>query len=258
WTPWPGVGHTVLKKGADYDHVICGLSFEPLKLVAKDLAAAHPDLRAMLDHLETTRTQAFQPWLTPALSQLGRTPGPPLLSTFGEPLDTWADLSLTLPFETWTQPQTVGYFCGAMTEGRDDIPPKTEQSFPALQDAQAKADALDFINSRLNALWPNFKWGDLVDSSGATGPNRFDSQFWRANIDPSERYVLSMTDTSRFRLRADRTGIEDLFLVGDYTDNGINAGSMEAAIISGLQAARAMRLAEQHSGRGPGSAVTCA
>jgi uncharacterized protein with NAD-binding domain and iron-sulfur cluster len=240
WSGWAGAGHTVLKKGADYDHVICGLSFEPLKTVAKDLANAHAPLLSMLDQLKTTRTQAFQLWLKPTLAQLGWATGAPLLSTFGEPLDTWADLSLTLPFEVWNDPKTVGYFCGAMTEGSDDIPPKSDTGFPAVQDAQAKADALDFINARLKALWPNFKWGDLVDSSGASGAARFDSQFWRANIDPSERYVLSVTDTSRFRLRADRTGIPDLSLVGDYASCGINAGSMEASIISGLQAARAL------------------
>ena len=73
---------------------------------------------------------------------------------------------------------------------------------------------------------------DLAKQNGAA---RFDSQFWRANIDPSERYVLSVTGSSKTRLRADQTGFENLFFAGDYTNNGINAGCMEAAVISGFQ-----------------------
>ncbi len=253
WADWTPVGKRVLKKGVDFDEVICGLSLEPLKLVAPSLLARHAPLKEMVERLKTTRTQAFQLWTLPDLDALGWKTGSALLSTFGEPLDTWADLSVTLPCESWPagqDPKCVGYFCGAMTEGSDAIPPKSAHGFPAGQDAQARADALAFIQNRLWALWPaafsgsgparSFRWELLADVGDHAGVARFDAQFWRANIDPSERYVLSVTGTSRYRLRCDRTGFANLYLVGDYADCGINAGSMEASIISGLQASRAL------------------
>ena len=109
-----------------------------------------------------------------------------------------------------------------------------------------KQEALDFINTKLPWIWPaafdtdpvtgakTFKWDLLVDPLNRTGPDRLDAQFWRANIDPSELYVLSVTDTSRLRLAPDDSDFDNLLLAGDYTRNGINAGCMEAAIISGL------------------------
>ena len=86
----------------------------------------------------------------------------------------------------------------------------------------------------------DFNWDLLVDLQKQVGPARFDSQFWRANIDPSERYVLSVVNSSKTRLRADQTGFTNLFFAGDYTSNGINAGCMEAAVISGFQISRAL------------------
>ena len=69
---------------------------------------------------------------------------------------------------------------------------------------------------------------------------RLDSQYWRANIDPSDRYVQSLPGTDRLRLRADGSGYDNLFLAGDWTDNGLNAGCIEGAVLSGLQAANAV------------------
>jgi uncharacterized protein with NAD-binding domain and iron-sulfur cluster len=249
WTTWKGGTPKVLTKGTDFDVVISGMSLEPLRLMGQGLAARHPPLGAMFDSLRTTRTQAFQLWMEPTLANLGWSAGSVLLSTFGEPLDTWADLSMVLASEHWpagSVPQTLGYFCGAMTNGRDDIPPRTETDFPAQQDALAKQEALDFINQKLPWLWPaafaghDFRWDLLVDLANRTGPARFQSQFWRANVDPSERYVLSVTGSSQTRVRADQTGFANLFFAGDYTNTGINAGCMEAAVISGFQISRAL------------------
>jgi hypothetical protein len=98
-------------------------------------------------------------------------------------------------------PQTLGYFCGALTEGPDDIPPRTEVDFPASQHALVKQGMLDFINQKLRWLWPasfagtDFRWDLLVDLTNHTGAARCQSQFWRANHDPSERYVLSVTSS---------------------------------------------------------------
>jgi uncharacterized protein with NAD-binding domain and iron-sulfur cluster len=41
-------------------------------------------------------------------------------------------------------------------------------------------------------------------------------------------------------LRPDESGYDNLVLAGDWTDCGMNAGCIEAAVMSGLQAANAL------------------
>jgi hypothetical protein len=70
---------------------------------------------------------------------------------------------------------------------------------------------------------------------------RLDGQYWRANIDPSERYTLAVAGSIKYRLRADQSGFSNLVLCGDWLRNGLNTpGCIESAVISGRQAARAI------------------
>jgi hypothetical protein len=46
--------------------------------------------------------------------------------------------------------------------------------------------------------------------------------------------------SDRYRLRPDESGCDNLFLAGDWTDCGFNAGCIEAAVRSFLQAANAV------------------
>jgi uncharacterized protein with NAD-binding domain and iron-sulfur cluster len=77
----------------------------------------------------------------------------------------------------------------------------------------------------------------LAGAGEREGEDRFDSQFWRANVDPSERYVLSLPGSDKYRLRSDESGYDNLVLAGDWINCGLNAGCLEAAVMSGLQAA---------------------
>jgi len=67
-----------------------------------------------------------------------------------------------------------------------------------------------------------------------------DRQYWRANVDPSERYVLSVAGSSAHRIRADGSGLSNLFLAGDWLRTGLDSGCVEAAVMGGMQAARAV------------------
>jgi uncharacterized protein with NAD-binding domain and iron-sulfur cluster len=62
----------------------------------------------------------------------------------------------------------------------------------------------------------------------------------RANIDPSERYVLSPPVHNAKRLHPARSGFANLVLAGDWTQTAINAGCVEAAVMSGYAASRAL------------------
>ena len=52
--------------------------------------------------------------------------------------------------------------------------------------------------------------------------------------------MQSLPGTDQLRLRIRRIGYDNLYLAGDWTDNGLNAGCIEAAVVSGLQAANAV------------------
>ena len=143
--------------------------------------------------------------------------------------------------EEWPDDVVVGaiaYFCGVLADEPEDS--------QARADARARRAALEYLRHHVGPVWKAavnrdgaLRWELLVAAAGA-GEERFDAQHWRANFQPSERYVTTHAGTVRYRLRADESGYDNLFLAGDWTRNGINGGSVEAAITSGMQAARAI------------------
>ena len=83
-------------------------------------------------------------------------------------------------------------------------------------------------------------WDLLVDPTAQVGEERFASQYWRANVYPTERYVLSVKGSTPYRLKPGESGFANLFLAGDWTYNVLNYGCVEAAVISGMMAVRAI------------------
>jgi len=61
-----------------------------------------------------------------------------------------------------------------------------------------------------------------------------------ANVDPSERYTLSLPGTTKYRLRPDEKVVPGLYVAGDWTDSGLNIGCVEAAVMSGRLASAAI------------------
>jgi predicted NAD/FAD-dependent oxidoreductase len=51
---------------------------------------------------------------------------------------------------------------------------------------------------------------------------------------------MTRAGTISSRLAADESGFTNLKLAGDWTRNGIDGGSVEAAVTSGMQASRAI------------------
>jgi uncharacterized protein with NAD-binding domain and iron-sulfur cluster len=258
WSDWPQLyrqafGHDlperVLLRGRDFDQVVLGLPVATLPLLAPALLAASPPLASTAAALRTIVTQACQVWLNRDTQALGWTYLPngeePILTGFSQPYDTWAAMSQVLPGEDWppaAMPKSVHYFCGAMALA--DLPPQSDTGFPARAAAQAKANAVELLNDRIEALWKEagsgFPWQWLVDPLNAEGPARMDRQYWRANVDPAERYVLSVAGSSAHRLFSDGTGLANLFLAGDWLRTGLDSGCVEAAVMGGMQASRAI------------------
>src|SRR5262249_25332164 len=77
----------------DFDLVVLGVGLGAIPYVCRELVARDPRWRAMVDHVKTVATQAFQIWLAADMRELGWRDGPVTLSGFAEPFDTWADMT---------------------------------------------------------------------------------------------------------------------------------------------------------------------
>lgn len=261
WSNWPQIftehfGRPLpvkhLKRGVDFDKVVFGLSVGALAHVCPKLLATSAPLKAVSDNVRTVATRAYQIWLNKDLRQLGwevfSSDGQdPVLSSFSEPFDTSTPMNQLLGQEDWPtkdKPQNVSYFCSPIPT--PDFPLHTDTDFPARCMAAVKLSALDQLRMQAFNLWPNvateesFEWHVLIDLDDNSGEARFDAQYWRANVDPSELYVLSVVDSTQHRLTSEASGFSNLYLAGDWLKTGLNAGCVEAAVMGGMQASRAI------------------
>jgi uncharacterized protein with NAD-binding domain and iron-sulfur cluster len=265
WTDWAQVyekafgqalPQVTLQRGQDFDLVVFGASIASLPVLAPRLIERSPALQSTVAHVKAVATQAYQVWLSQDLAGLGwstwagnpaHAAEEPVLSAFTEPFDTWAPMDQLLDREAWPpaqSPKNVSYFCSVMKQA--DYPPPSDHGFPARCAQGVHDGAVAQLQQPVGALWPDavtpsgFRWDWLVDLQGGSGPARFDSQYWRANVDPSERYVLSVVGSSAHRLATDGSGFGNLYLTGDWILTGINAGCVEGATMGGMQASRAI------------------
>jgi uncharacterized protein with NAD-binding domain and iron-sulfur cluster len=258
WTPWKDREIFELHRGADldFDEVVLGISLGALGVICAELVSASEKWRNLVGKVPAVRTQALQLWLKPTLAELGWPlwrAGAPTLTSYAEPLDTWADMTHLVPREQWPAGQTPGhiaYFCGTMRDDPTPDPPyfSANATFAEGEHEKVKGTALRFLRERIATLWPNamqpdggrFNWDLLLDPAGGTGQQRFDAQYWHANIDPTERYVLSVPGSIQYRLPSGQSGFTNLYLAGDWTRTGLDLGCVEAAVMSGMQASRAL------------------
>jgi uncharacterized protein with NAD-binding domain and iron-sulfur cluster len=255
---WQPVGQRVLEAGKDFDQVVLGISLGALPYICCELIRASRKWQEMVTHLKTIRTQGLQLWLSPTAFELGWTlMQEPIMTCYEvSPLDTWADMSHLIPRESWPAkmfPLNLSYFCGPMLDDAirmTECGPKEplDQMDQRRWNDEAKQTALQFVAGYMGAIFPQavgadgtFRWELLIDPQGRRGPARLEAQYWRANVQPSERYVLSVPGSSKYRLPAhDRSEFTNLYLAGDWTDNGFNLGCVEAAVQSALLASNAL------------------
>ena len=248
WSPRRDTGRRTLEVGRDFDVVVFGISLGMVRHVCPELLERSPAWRSMVDHLGTVATQSLQLWLDEDEAALGWTgPEGATISGFVKPFDTWASMSHLLPVEDWPAshaPRSIAYFCSALAA--PDQPVGTVD--PERERDGVRRRAREFLDHDVGTLWPaavddhGFRWSLLGDggSSTATGADRLDDQYWRANIDPSDLYVQSLPGTDKYRLKPGSTGFDNLVVAGDWTDSGMNAGCVEAATRSGQLAAEAV------------------
>ncbi len=237
-------GVATLRVGRDFDFVVLGVGLGAVPHVCADLVRRDERWRDMVTHVGTVATQAFQVWLAADSQELGWPYGAVTLSGFAKPFDTWADMHHLVRLEAWpTAPKGLGYFCSVLP----DAPGTTAE-----QRDRVRRNAIRFLVEDVRHLWPRavdasgrFRWDLLVcapEPSGRAprGEARFATQYWTANVNPTDRYTLALPGTARHRISPlDRT-YDNLTVCGDWTDCGFNSGCVEAAVMSGRLAAHAL------------------
>ena len=237
WTTWrDALLPLTITAGRDYDLLV--LAIPP---------AAHPDIcaqlitqkakwREMSGALQTVATQSLQTWTTVNEAGLGWD-DPAMVGGFDESnLNSWADISDVLATECW--PAAAGVVgeqiaCGPMP-CPPDPPPASESGYPAAQQALADAAVATYLDSDAQTFWSK-RFGKGGPKAGTLA-----SSYSRINIDPGERYTLTVTNSTKARMRTCDSTYANLFLTGDWIQNGQNLGSFEATTISGKLASRAI------------------
>lgn len=235
-----------LKQGVDFDIVVLGASIGSLPYMTDDLAKASPRWAAMLANVKTVGTHAAQFWLSETTENLGwrdqvvahnnaatipDSPMQTVITGFAEPLDTWADMSHLLDREQWPAkgPKSIAYFCAPARDGETL--------------AHFQRDVSDWMSDALPLIWPKAKAKGGGFNDAVLYPKKgagLADQYTRVNMYGSERYVLSETNSVYHRLAPDGSGFSNLYLAGDWTRCGLNAGCVEAATISGIACASAI------------------
>jgi uncharacterized protein with NAD-binding domain and iron-sulfur cluster len=259
----PGDDRLELERGRDFDDVVLGIPVGAHPYLCPDLIRKNARYAAMVQNLRTTRTQSLQIWGSRTARDAGFRPeGRPITGFWYDdrsPLNVWADLSHLIQAEAWgaDAPVHQSWFVSPL---RDEQPLQETPLGPVddergLDEGAARelvrASATRLLGEVVpRVLMPGLAapgggldWSTLIDrrSPQGQGSERVEAQYYRANVSPSERYVLTVAGSTRFRLPAhDPTGFANLYFAGDWTRNGLDSGAMESAALSGRLASRAL------------------
>ncbi len=267
WTRWEPVDSLTLRQGSDFDQVVLATPIATLEHTCRRViehAAAKEAWQPMVEHLKSAATQAVQIWLDTSTKDLGWNESFPDLpesltnryvgGLYGQDLTDFCDFSDLVAHERWPEdntPQGIIYFIGALADP-DEIPRFSDHEYPHRQAERVRWSAIQYLRN-IDGLLPNAARSpvdarsfdfDLLAMHDPTergrGVNQFDQQYWRANIDPNERFTLNVAGTLRHRLEAWDSKFDNLVLAGDWIYTGFNLGSFEGATMSGKLASLAL------------------
>ena len=241
---WQNTGPEMqLKAGKDFDHVVFAIPLPAHEKVCPQLISQSQNWTGAVQNVQATRTLAAQLWFSSSRQELGVSVPPVITGTFVEPWASLADFSHLILREDWSQKDVnyLSYTCGAL--------PKSAGATQEAAKNYVFNSICGYLENDTEPLWPcaydagtitGFDWNVLWSDSPAEGENRLRSQYWRANIDVNELYILSTHTGMKHRPNTQAAGLRNLYFAGDWTNNGFNISSVEGAVMSGLQASRAI------------------
>ena len=252
WTGWPNVyekqfkqplPEKVLKREVDFDIIVFGIPVGSLPYLCSELLEASPSLSNANKYIGRIASVQLQMWGNIAMSQ-SMTPcfyssaEQDFVVSSGDPnlrLEDWESLG--------TNPKNCQYV--TFVNDIDKIPPSNHTWFPH----ECRKKVKKFVKSRVENLlencWPgaykdgNFKWNVETDLEERTGEEHLDAQYFRVNINPSDRYTQFLTNTSQYRIKTDGAGFDNIYFTGDWIQTGINC-CIEGAVTAGLLTSKAI------------------
>jgi uncharacterized protein with NAD-binding domain and iron-sulfur cluster len=236
----PDPDRITLEHGRDFDDVILGIPVGAHPYLCPDLLRKNERYAAMVRNLRTTRTQSLQVWSQVTSREAGFRPeGRPITGFWysdRSPLNVWADLSHLIAAEDWGAgaPVHQSWFVSPLQDERplrlsDQGPVDDAEGMDEHRARERVREDADELLSRAvpRVLMPGFRAPTV--------------RYERANVSPSERYVLTVAGSTRYRLPAhDPSGFSNLYFAGDWTRNGLDSGAMESAALSGRLASQAL------------------
>jgi uncharacterized protein with NAD-binding domain and iron-sulfur cluster len=246
-------GELTLEVGRDFDLAVLAVGLGTVPHVASEIVARDDRWRLMTEKVKTVASQAFQVWLDEDLESLGWRGPAYITGAFAKPFDTWCDMAHVVPEEAWPErPRTSVYFCAVLPD-----PPKPpaddDAGYPARRAQEVRESAEAFLDGPIRQVWPRafgldgaFRWDLLAawsqdgSKDSSRGRARFATQYWRANVNPSDRYVIHTPGSFRYRISPLDMTYDNLTIAGDWTDSGFHSGCVEGAVMSGLLAAHAL------------------
>jgi uncharacterized protein with NAD-binding domain and iron-sulfur cluster len=267
-TPWSGgsrpdfeshwldaAGHEeLLEYGTHFHTVVLAISMGAYKnlnpedkSMCQALIDREPRFRDFVENIGIVPTQSLQLWSDKTLEELGWADGKPATVSGPEYLNIWADMTQVMDYEGWAgpnQPVSLHYFCGTLPTDRYREP-ASKRSVPGEVRRELRDQQMRWLNEQGHVIWPGARDGKKFDfkvlhGSGSTDEARFEEQYYRANISPTECCVLSSAGTTKYRLHAHEAGFENLVLAGEATRHGFNTTAIEGAVMSGMAASWAI------------------
>ena len=244
------VNKKTLKVQTDFDFVVLGLSVGAIPHTCPEILDHNAKWRTMIEHVRTVPTQALQLWMNKDLSELGWHHPSANVSGFVEPFDTWADMTHLLPLEDWDhEPRSLAYFCNVLPAPDVSEYDRTDESFPQRFRTEVLENSRTFLKEHMRHLWPeafdpeqdDFKW-HWLHAESEEHLDALATQFWTANINPTDRYVLCPPGSIQHRLSPLDNTYDNLTVTGDWTSCGLNLGCVESAVMSGRLASHALSL----------------
>jgi uncharacterized protein with NAD-binding domain and iron-sulfur cluster len=240
-----------LHVGHDFDFVILAMGIGAIPLACREILAIDDRWQQMVEKVKSVPTQALQLWLRESTQELGWDRPSVNISGYVEPFDTWADMPQLIREETFPRPvKTIAYFCSVLPDA--SAKEQSRPDYPAKRSAEVRSNAIHFLNRDVAGFWPKaiqkkgggFRWQLLVGPEQHEAPrhgeSRIDSQYWRANVEPSDRYSLSLPGSLAYRISPLDPTYDNLAVAGDWTACGFMEGCVEAAVMSGRLAAHAL------------------
>ncbi|MBO6610131.1 NAD(P)-binding protein [Altererythrobacter sp.] len=237
WSKWKDAEKPLtLKAGEDFDEIVLAIPPAAHSIICRDLIRQKAAWRKFNSTIRTTATQSLQTWMSAREPDLGWDE-PSLVGSYDiTNLNSWCDITEVLNTECWPASADVHseqIFCGPLP-CPDALPPSSENEYPIREQELVDEGGQQFLDHEGHNFWKN-RFG-----LGGPAPGVIKSIYNRANIDPSERYTLTVKNSTKYRMTASGSTYSNLYLTGDWIQNGQNLGSFEATTISGKLASHAI------------------